>query len=373
MTQAKHPLRLLANKVEGVKFTTKTGITELVNTIHPDNSQSGAHCSWFPLTFRLPMNLQVWHAYRQQHPNIVWIFKPRAANCGRGIFLVSQASDVDDKAAHMGGGVVQVYVDRPLLIYGRKFDLRMYLLIARVCPLLAYYRDGYVRRCIRPYDPNDRSEKGLFGHLTNNAVQKKTTEYKQHKEESVWLMSRFQKYMTEEGIAPHDWVDNNLRPRVLQICTEIITASNKDISPIHGSFELFGFDVLIDENLQIYLLEINSNPAIHTNTIGLKLTIPAVLNEAFDLVFYAHKRTFALNDQNKDYVAEAAIHCQQYYNNNNNINNNNTSAHTHTHTHTCNSDDDSKFPTFSVKKTLMVHPANTHTHTHTHNKYTPPR
>ncbi len=33
-----------------------------------------------------------------------------------------------------------------------------------------------------------------------------------------------------------------------------------------GCFELFGFDFLIDDNLNPFLIEINTNPALFTDT-----------------------------------------------------------------------------------------------------------
>jgi len=36
--------------------------------------------------------------------------------------------------------------------------------------------------------------------------------------------------------------------------------------PKSNCFELFGFDVLVDNKLEPYLIEINTNPAIYTDT-----------------------------------------------------------------------------------------------------------
>jgi hypothetical protein len=47
-----------------------------------------------------------------------------------------------------------------------------------------------------------------------------------------------------------------------------------------GCFGLYGFDFLIDENLKVWLIEINSNPALTTNTNILLEVIPPIVKEA---------------------------------------------------------------------------------------------
>lgn len=70
---------------------------------------------------------------------------------------------------------MQEYID-PLLYKNRKFDIRSYALVTSFGgQLKAYwYKEGYLRTCCKEfnYDPSN-----IFGHLTNDAVQKKHKDY----------------------------------------------------------------------------------------------------------------------------------------------------------------------------------------------------
>lgn len=60
------------------------------------------------------------------------------------------------------------YIDRPLLLEGKKFDVRSYLLIACTMPYMLFFGHGYVRLTCLNYNP--RSD-DLTTHLTNQVSQ----------------------------------------------------------------------------------------------------------------------------------------------------------------------------------------------------------
>jgi len=70
--------------------------------------------------------------------------------------------------------VVQQYIANPLLIGNRKFDLRMYVLISSLDPLIVYLHDeGLARFCTEDYQkPNNSNINNSFIHLTNYSLNK---------------------------------------------------------------------------------------------------------------------------------------------------------------------------------------------------------
>lgn len=65
------------------------------------------------------------------------------------------------------------YIENPLLISGKKFDLRLYVLVTSFHPLKAYlFKFGFCRFCSVKYNSHVDNINGLFAHLTNVSVQK---------------------------------------------------------------------------------------------------------------------------------------------------------------------------------------------------------
>lgn len=56
-----------------------------------------------------------------------------------------------------------------------------------------------------------------------------------------------------------------------------------------GCFELFGFDLLIDEDLNPYLIEVNTNPALFTDTQVQKDLLPHLVEDVVKLALDIHK------------------------------------------------------------------------------------
>ena len=111
----------------------------------------------------------------------VYIAKTNQGSQGSGIKLLYSYKDltISKNVARSDDQVVQRYVNDPLLIDNKKHDLRLYVTITSVDPLVAYINEeGLARFCVLDYESTSESNKDEVGmHLTNYSMNKGFEEY----------------------------------------------------------------------------------------------------------------------------------------------------------------------------------------------------
>ena len=84
--------------------------------------------NFVPLTFNLSTEADTCKRYMAANKNKTFIVKPHGGAEGCGIFLVQVFSKIPPHAFAQGY-IVQEYLKNPLLIDGKKFDLRIYVMV----------------------------------------------------------------------------------------------------------------------------------------------------------------------------------------------------------------------------------------------------
>jgi hypothetical protein len=74
------------------------------------------------------------------------------------------------------------------------------------------------------------------------------------------------------------------------IMTHCFLSIEHEVSAERGQFQLVGFDLMVDTELKVHLLEVNYNPSLSTHTTVLQAVVPPVLREVIGMVLEVHAR-----------------------------------------------------------------------------------
>eukprot|EP01031_Cornospumella_fuschlensis_P028893 gene28893-34867_t len=275
------------------------------------------------------------HFYPSSISPPVWIVKPVGSSCGEGIKVVWGIKSVletilpdknkDRKQSPVVRYVVQKYIERPLLLHRRKFDIRQWVLITQLSPLTVYgFSEPYIRLASQPYASSSGSRGDEFGnplvHLTNHSIQKSalsseltattstsTDDRGLHDDEDCLLKDQgymmrledFRAYLNTcfpptKGDDPSscDIYATDILPQIQQVVVAGIYSVRDQLQPSPNAFEWLGVDLMIEEEkegLRVRLIEINTSPDISPST---GVTAPLVRAAARD-VWRVVGRTFA--------------------------------------------------------------------------------
>nr|XP_011764620.1 probable tubulin polyglutamylase TTLL9 isoform X4 [Macaca nemestrina] len=205
-----------------------------------------AKCDFFPKTFEMPCEYHLFVEEFRKNPGITWIMKPD-----------TRSSDDQKDDIPVENYVAQRYIENPYLIGGRKFDLRVYVLVMSYIPLRAWlYRDGFARFSNTRFTLNSIDDQ--YVHLTNVAVQKTSPDY-HPKKGCKWMLQRFRQYLASKH-GPE--VVETLFRDIDNIFVKSLQSVQKVIISDKHCFELYGYDILIDQDLKPWLLEVNASPSL---------------------------------------------------------------------------------------------------------------
>jgi hypothetical protein len=267
---------------------------------------------------------------KNEYPDEYFIIKPVYGSQGKGISIINSVNiDVfinkmkkSEKSYGYNRFIISKYIKNSKLYNGKKFNLRFYVLICiNKLPTFAdnksnvnYYilKDSQIYFSTLPYNIQmesitDEINKFLINnnnrnnnndtasdfslpdiqkmiHMTNLQIVKDLSE----KLETEIPLNNFVSTLNNLGYIDSDIL--NIRQQACNIIDKTINLVKNDIRPLNrfvknsSAFNLIAYDVMLDDNDKLYLIEINRGPDLH----GLKITlgvekITNVFSEIFDI------------------------------------------------------------------------------------------
>uniref|UniRef100_A0A2I3G963 Tubulin tyrosine ligase like 2 n=1 Tax=Nomascus leucogenys TaxID=61853 RepID=A0A2I3G963_NOMLE len=241
---------------------------------------------FIPLTFVMPNDYTKFVAEYFQERQMLgtkrsyWICKPADLSRGRGILIFSDFKDFIFDDMYIVQNISPILY---LLLQCGGIHLRIYVCVTGFKPLTIYvYQEGLVRFATEKFDLSNLQNN--YAHLTNSSINKSGASYEKIKEVigrgCKWTLSKFFSYLRSWDVD-----DLLLWKKIHHMVILTILAIAPSVPFAANCFELFGFDILIDDNLKPWLLEVNYSPALTLDCSTDVLVKRKLVHDIIDLIY----------------------------------------------------------------------------------------
>ena len=293
----------------------------------------------------------------------------KAPNTNTNINTNKNSIDVNDVKKYASNKIIiQKYIESPLLYKGRKCDMRIWALITHKMKVYVF-KEGHLKTCSVDYNINSQD---AFTHITNYSFQKYSNSFAKFEVGNEVPFHDFQTFINETYPSKHYSIKDNLMTQVKEIIeiTMKCAKTQMNINKRKYSFEIFGYDFMLDSDFNLFLIEINTNPGLEESSPWIKTIVPRMLDDALrltiDMLFntrYDHSLNYKKEDEvSKDtshrnggltgrIVGESTINStkdDKKEDNDNNINNINNEGNKHNNDKSSEHDDEKYISPFPV-------------------------
>ena len=210
----------------------------------------------------------------------VWITKPSFCSRGIGIHCLNTLKEALAAGKKVQAKVIQKYVEDIFLLEvegangkleAKKFDIRQWVLVTSFDPLQIYMFDScYLRLCGNEFSLDNIKDN--FAHISNYSIQRKNLNVENTKHDLTMSLPQFLLYLKAHNmysliIESRDkcW-KSDVWSKMKEIINETMITASESIEQRSNSFELYGFDFVLDKELKPWLIEVNSSPACSNRT-----------------------------------------------------------------------------------------------------------
>ena len=271
-----------------------------------------------PTTYVLPRDLVSLEETARESPEKLFIVKPVFGGRGMGIsvstgaslsaqILASQTSSLDDNgkdgdnddASWMEGDyIVQEYIENPYLIEGRKFSMRLYVLVTSVAPLRVYVcREGIAKFASMDFETvvatDAEDPASIHAHITNNAANSHGEGFHISQDPDVddegsrRSLSGLRRVLRRQNVDVDGLfteIHQVLLQSVLAVESKVREGLEEFVTFPNNTFQLLGVDVDLDADMNPKVIELNVNPSLGSHAAFELAHKRLMLHTLFDMV-----------------------------------------------------------------------------------------
>ncbi|CAL5971051.1 Tubulin_tyrosine ligase [Hexamita inflata] len=254
-----------------------------------------------PQTFDLPKNTDQYLKYKQLNTDKWMIQKPIDGQKGDGI-QITQTPNLEQES------IVQEYIET-LTYKKHKFDVRIYVTLTSLDPLIAYvYKGAVARLAYEHYEsPSQTNKDDLRKHLTNDAVNNpnriKNLQTIEGDETVLNLDYLFDQMKTNPEhfnfhkslklLNPREYfmkkIKENVEKTLVSLYPDLLTSAINAGMNLHeypkSNYQILGLDICFTPTGEVKLFEINTNPVLfRKSNLNTTLSGPQVLIDSLNLI-----------------------------------------------------------------------------------------
>ena len=286
--------------------------TLVVDTWEAYDASMATH---FGMSFRQRLDACLWEVKQTlESTQTTWIMKPSATNKGAEVNVVKdfeKLQSIVNEWTDIREWVVQEYIERPLLLRGRKFHIRVYVLAVGGLKVFVY-QHCLVLCALEQYRPEDTENN--YAHITNTFQQQSHPNFVES--ECVLLLDDIDEILTEQGILDAADKKAKILKDMGHIVAEAFDAYKGEFSvfqPLPNCFEIYGVDFMVDEDFNVWLLEFNPGPDFKQTGDRLHFVIRDLMADSLCVVtneFFAESKDSLTKDA--DIGAFVKVYDQQW-------------------------------------------------------------
>lgn len=238
-----------------------------------------------------------------------WVAKRAwATDTDDALSFITTAAELDDFLMRLHSeqrlGVeedvlAQRYVNNQLLTPdGRRFDVRSFVLVASVEPLLVLMRHGYVHAAAPLSEDNQRSGARAHAELFTNPDAQPTQNGAVGSSDRRYLMPDLEEWARAEAPThpdplSHIWCQMR---RSVAVAVEAARAAGifrEQLEHTDNAFTVFGADFVVDRDLKVWLMEMEASPSLPPMGTTSRSVWEQAVPEMMDIVTEVHRKQLA--------------------------------------------------------------------------------